>query len=135
MPKNKFAEYPAKIRSRTQEPFQVYELVTAEDQPARSEAGKDPVATYVLQPGGSTAKPTGRIFIRLADGVNISERSDEIEKAGYEIAEKIDYAPNAGWLTERSGSVEKALAGIEKLESIKDVENVEPQMLMKRVAK
>lgn len=133
MPKDKFAEYPSRIRSRTQEPNQVYEIVTAEDDASGADTAGG--AIYRMQPGGSTAKPTGRVFIRLTDGINISERSDEIEKAGYEIAEKIDYAPNAGWLTERSGSVAKALAGIEKLESIKDVENVEPQMLMKRVAK
>ena len=133
MPKDKFAEYPSKIRSRTEEPNQVYEIVSAEDDASGDDTAGE--AIYRIHPGGSTAKPTGRVFIRFADAVNISERAGEIEKAGYEIAEKIAYAPNAGWLTERSGSVAKALAGIEKLESIKDVENVEPQMLMKRVAK
>ena len=75
------------------------------------------------------------MFIRFANGVSISERSAEIEKAGYKIVEKIDYAENAGWLADRSGSIAKALVGIEKLESIKDVENVEPQMLMKRASR
>ena len=133
MPKDKFADYPAKIRSRTQAPYVTYELVASDDEPSNAKTAAGVI--YRIQPGGSTAEPTGRVFIRFPDGINISERATEIEKAGYEIAEKIDYAPNAGWLTERSGSVAKAITGIEKLESIKDVENVEPQMLMKRVAK
>lgn len=126
--KNKFADYPRSVRSRTHAPHTIFELVTE-----RVEA--DDRVVYTVQPGGSVAIPTGRIFIRFADGVNVADRTSDIENAGYKIAEKIDYAKNAAWLSEESGSIAKALAGIENLESIKGVENVEPQMLMKRVAK
>lgn len=126
--KDDFAEYPRKVRSRTQEPNTVYKLVE------KSSTGNDRIA-YTSQPEGSPAVPTGRVFIRFEDGLKVADRSTEIEDAGYKIAEKIDYAENAAWLSERSGSIARALAGIEKLESIKGVENVEPQMLMKRAAK
>lgn len=123
-----FAEYPRKVRSRTLEPYTVYELVT-------ERSGENERVVYTSQPGGSPAVPSGRIFIRFEDGINVADRKPEIEKAGYKIAENIAYAENAAWLSERSGSVAKALVGIEKLERINGVENVEPQMLMKRAAK
>ena len=123
-----FAEYPRKVRSRTRAPYVVYELVEERSH------GSDRVV-YATQPEGSAAVPTGRIFIRFEDGIDVAEREGEIEKAGYRIAEKIAYAENAAWLRERSGSVAKALTGIEKLEKIKGVENVEPQMLTSRVSK
>lgn len=85
---------------------------------------------YTLHPGGSMAVPTGQVFIRFADGVNVEERREEIETAGYKIAQKLDYAPNAAWLRASSGSIAEALSGIDKLQKLKDVENVEPQMLM-----
>ena len=121
--KDDFAEYPKSIRNRTQEPHTTYELVNERK------------GVYATQPGGSHATPSGRIFIRFADGIDVADRVTEIEKAGYKIVETLAYATNAAWLTERSGSIGKALAGIKKLESIRDVENVEPQMLTKRVAK
>lgn len=124
--KDDFAEYPKRVRSRTQEPHTTFELV---------EERKSGGGVYTTQPGGSHATPTGRIFIRFADGLDVADRAAEIEAAGYKIAETLAYATNAAWLTERSGSIGRALAGIKKLESIRDVENVEPQMLTKREAK
>ena len=85
---------------------------------------------YALHPGGSMAVPTGQVFIRFADGVKVEDRSEEIEKAGYEVAQKLDYAPNAAWLHASSGSIADGLNAIDKLQKLKDVENVEPQMLM-----
>ncbi len=131
--KDNFAEYPRQVRSRTEEPHTIYDLVTEVDHDAgRTSEGR---AVYRSVPGGSLADPTGRIFIRFANGVDVADRESDIEKAGYKIAEKIDYAENAAWLVERSGSIGRSLSGIEKLERIKDVDNVEPQMLMKRASK
>ncbi len=96
--------------------------------PPRGAGKLSPV--YTLHPGGSMAVPTGQVFIRFADGVNVEERREEIETAGYKIAQKLDYAPNAAWLRASSGSIAEALSGIDKLQKLKDVENVEPQMLM-----
>ena len=133
-------------------PVQTFEedaiaLLQGEPEPARGEADSargeaDPgVAVapeklspvYALQSGGaagSMAVPTGRVFIRFADGVGVGNRESAIRNAGYEVDQKVDYAPNAAWLRARSGSIADALNGIETLRKIADVENVEPQMLM-----
>lgn len=87
-------------------------------------------AVYALAPGGSLAVPTGLVFIRLAEGLDVRERSEEIKNAGYEMAETLTYAPNAAWLRPRSGSIADALAGLSELKKIPSVESVEPQMLM-----
>ncbi len=88
---------------------------------------------YAQQSGGaagSMAVPTGRVFIRFADAVKVSDRETEIRTAGYELDQKLDYAPNAAWLRARSGNIADALHGIAALRKIADVENVEPQLLM-----
>jgi len=85
---------------------------------------------YALVPGGSPAVPTGLIFIRLADGIPVGTLKEEINSAGYEIAESLAYAPNAAWLRSRSGTIENALAGLKVLGKLPKVESVEPQMLM-----
>lgn len=90
---------------------------------------------YALQPGGAPAVPTGRVFIRFKEGVLADKRRREIEQAGYEIAQTIPYAPHAAWLLARSGEIVDALTGIQALEKIPDVDNVEPQMLMQRVSR
>jgi hypothetical protein len=87
---------------------------------------------YALQPGGTPAVPTGQVFIRFIEGIPVKERVREIQQAGYEIAQSLEYAPHAAWLRARSGEIADALAGIQALEKIADVENVEPQMLMQR---
>ena len=87
---------------------------------------------YALQPGGAPAVPTGRVFIRFKEGVAVKDRLQEIEQAGYEIAQSIEYAPHAAWLRARSGEIADALTNFQTLERITDVENVEPQMLMQR---
>jgi hypothetical protein len=85
---------------------------------------------YTLHPGGSMAVPTGQVFIRFADSVKTEDRREEIETAGYEVEQKLDYAPNAAWLRASSGNIADALNRIDELQKLKDVENVEPQMLM-----
>jgi hypothetical protein len=88
---------------------------------------------YAQQSGGSAgsmAVPTGRVFIRFADAVKVADRETQIHDAGYEIDQKLDYAPNAAWLRARSGNIADALNGIATLAKLADVENVEPQLLM-----
>ena len=79
--------------------------------------------------------PLAGVPVAIKDNVPVGERLREIELAGYEIAQKIDYAPHAAWLQVRSGKIADSLKGIPSLEKITDVENVEPQMLMQRAAK
>ena len=65
----------------------------------------------------------------------LEERRAEIEAAGYEMAQALDYAPHAAWVRARSGRIADALNGLRRLEAIPDVENVEPQMLTPRAAR
>ena len=102
----------------------------APDQSGESDASEKLSPVYSLEPGGSLAVPTGLIFIRLRDGLAIDERLEEIKRAGFEITERLAYAPNAVWLRANSNLIADALKGIDKLKEIPDVENVEPQMLM-----
>lgn len=90
-------------------------------------------AVYALIPGGSIAVPTGQVFIRLADGIDVSEHREELSSAGYKVAETLAYAPNAAWLQARSGDIADALNGLAALKQLPNVESVEPQMLMESV--
>jgi len=88
---------------------------------------------YTLQADGTLAVPTGLVFIRFVEGVEVESHREAIKQAGYEIAQSLSYAPHAAWLRAQSGNILDALVGISKLEAIPNVENVEPQMLMERV--
>ncbi|HEV3468494.1 MAG TPA: hypothetical protein VG148_04180 [Pyrinomonadaceae bacterium] len=151
-----FSEYPREVRSGTQKPSAVYTRLAdhyavrrggtaagegdEEFEVFRAGAGErggeaargQARPVYALRPGGAQAVPTGRVFIRFGEGVAVGERRREIEQAGYEIAQALDYAPHAAWLRARSGRIADALKGVEALGKIAGVENVEPQMLMPR---
>ncbi|MEH2322126.1 MAG: hypothetical protein V7K32_00695 [Nostoc sp.] len=87
---------------------------------------------YTLQPNGSIAVPTGLVFIRFAEGVDVKSQRQVINRAGYEIVESLDYAPHTAWLRVQSGNIADAIARISQLKVIPKVENIEPQMLMER---
>ncbi|MEH2067938.1 MAG: hypothetical protein V7K47_07180 [Nostoc sp.] len=87
---------------------------------------------YTLEPNGSLAVPTGLVFIRFAEGVDVESQRQAIDRAGYQVEQSLDYAPHAAWLRPRSGNIADAIAGISRLEAIPNVENVELQMLMER---
>jgi hypothetical protein len=154
-----FSDYPGKVRAGTHSADASYERKTdyyAEHgrQPDASAPGaalflnggaiavfqgkpaKDAVQpaalspVYELYPGGSPAVPTGLVFLRFREGVDVASRQQEIKRAGYEVAQSPPFASNAAWLRARSGKIADALTGIPKLEALPDVENVEPQMLM-----
>ncbi|MEH2423482.1 MAG: hypothetical protein V7K48_21975 [Nostoc sp.] len=100
-------------------------------EPNQSEQGTlSPI--YTLEPNGSVAVPTGLVFIRFAEGVDVESQRQVINRAGYEVAQSLDYAPHAAWLRAQSGNIADAIAGIPQLEAIPKVENIEPQMLMER---
>ncbi|MEH2024268.1 hypothetical protein [Nostoc sp.] len=87
---------------------------------------------YTLESNGSLAVPTGLVFIRFAEGVDLESQHEVINRAGYEVVQSFSYAPHAAWLRAQSGNIVDAIAGISQLEAIANVENVEPQMLMER---
>lgn len=147
--KDFFAEYPSRIETRPGDKRVKFELET--DRYAIHRSGSEPAVTkgtpasekkegsvgpvYSIQPSGTIAIPTGRVFVRFKKGTKAADRKDEIETAGYVISEEVGYAPEAAWLEDASGDIGKALGGISKLEKLADVENIEPQMLMPRVAR
>ncbi|MEA5627217.1 hypothetical protein [Nostoc sp. UHCC 0251] len=100
-------------------------------EPNQSEQGTlTPI--YTIQPNGSLAVPTGLVFIRFAEGVNVESQREIINRAGYEVAQSLPYAPHTAWLRAQSGNIADAIAGIPQLEAIPKVENIEPQMLMEK---
>ncbi|MBN3995185.1 MAG: hypothetical protein HWQ36_33205 [Nostoc sp. NMS2] len=100
-------------------------------EPNQSEKGKlSPI--YTIEPNGSLAVPTGLVFIRFAEGVDVESQREVINRAGYEVVQILDYAPHAAWLRAQSGNIVDAIAKIPQLEAIPKVENIEPQMLMER---
>jgi hypothetical protein len=103
--------------------------------PSEAPDGARVAPVYRLEPGGSLAVPTGRVLVRFAEGVAPDEQIEEIERAGYEIAERIVYAPQAVWLEAKEKDLGAALSGVHKLMEMEGVENVEPQMIMARAAR
>ncbi|RCJ31862.1 hypothetical protein A6769_29560 [Nostoc punctiforme NIES-2108] len=100
-------------------------------EPNQSEQGiLSPV--YTLESNASLAVPTGLVFIRFAESVDVESQREVINRAGYEVAQSLAYAPHTAWLRAKSGNIIDAIAGISQLEAIANVENVEPQMLMER---
>jgi hypothetical protein len=100
-------------------------------EPNQSEQGiLSPI--YTLESNGSLAVPTGLVFIRFAESVDVESQHEVINRAGYEVAQSLDYAPHTAWLRAKSGKIADAIAGISQLEAIANVENVELQMLMER---
>jgi hypothetical protein len=100
-------------------------------EPNQSEQNKlSPI--YTVQPNGSLAVPTGLVFIRFAEGVDVESQREVINRAGYEVAQILSYAPHSAWLRAQSGNIADAIARIPQLQAIPKVENIEPQMLMER---
>jgi hypothetical protein len=88
-------------------------------------------AVYSPQASSAIAVPTGRVFVRFVDAVEAITREKELLGAGYRIVETLSYAPNAAWLTCEGGTL-AALRGLEKIEQLSGVENVEPQFVSQR---
>jgi len=87
---------------------------------------------YSAGSNGPLAVPTGRVFVRLAEGNRAEEHRAQFTAAGFDIEQLLSYAPNAAWLRPREGGVAAALGGLEKLHSLAAVTHVEPQLLMER---
>lgn len=84
---------------------------------------------YSLEPGGPPAVPTGRIFIRFTDHIEVRNRQESLVSAGYTILRINPYARHTAWLGIASGITAEALLGIPRLERLSDVVNVEPEMV------
>lgn len=101
----------------------------------RSRTDVDVGPVYSAGPAGPLAVPTGRVFVRLAEGVRPEQRRAQFEAAGFHIDQTLPYAPNAVWLRPASGGVAQALPGLTELRKLPDVVHVEPQLLFERSLK
>lgn len=92
-------------------------------------AGATITPVYASGGSGTPSVPTGLVFLRFADTVVAEGRRDEIERAGYVVADLVAYAPQAAWLRASSGEIADALAHLDRLASLPDVAAVTPQFL------
>ncbi len=154
--------YPAQLKHGMANPTQVYQR--ADDLHARLPASRGPASagatppasideTQSLQLMGGPAKgpqahvvyrdkvsgqvviPSGRVLVRFADGVNAQDRASALQAAGYRIAKVLSYAPHSAWVESLAQDGAAALQGLPALETLADVENVEPQWLSPRAAR
>lgn len=79
--------------------------------------------------GGGLAVPSGRVFVRFAEGDSAAAHEHELAAAGYRLEEVPAYAPHAAWLRPAGGKVADALSHLGRVERLPAVEHVEPQLL------
>ncbi len=148
------AGYPARLKHGMANPGQVYQRV--DDQHARLPASRgkprlDDMTSLQLADGpaqgpqarviyrdpasGQVVVPSGRVLVRFADGVNAQDRAPALHAAGYRITQVLSYAPQAAWVESLSQDSGAALGGLQALEALADVKNVEPQWLSPRATK
>lgn len=108
--------------------------VYRDGRPRRSTDGPV-IPVYAAGDRGPLAVPTGRIFVRLTEGVRADERRQQFRSAGFDIDQLPAYAPNAAWLRPTQGGIEQALPALDTLRALADVVHVEPQLVMQRAPK
>ena len=79
--------------------------------------------------------PTGRVFVRLAEGHDAGEHRAAFAGAGFRVERAVAHAPHAAWLRPDSGGASVALSALDAIRRLPDVVHVEPQMLLERRAK
>jgi hypothetical protein len=85
--------------------------------------------------GGTLAVPTGRMFVRFAEGADPRAASEALAAAGFRVASVPGYAPGAAWVEPVDGGIGGALGRIAALRAIPGVEHAEPEMLTERGAR
>jgi hypothetical protein len=85
---------------------------------------------YRAQPSGMFAIPTGRLWVRFAEGIDAEEKRGAMAKAGFNVDEAPPWAKHAAWLRASSGKIAEALSAAHHLRTLDGVEHVEPQMLV-----
>ena len=82
---------------------------------------------------GKICVATGLIFVALNEGFTIEDCQSDLNKAGFEIQKR---SPAGGvWLGHQSGSIQAALSCYSALAEFKELQSVEPQLLMQRAAR
>lgn len=103
--------------------------------PADLPASLTLTAVYRVEPHGALAVPTGRIYVRCKPGTSVNECRTQFEKLGYRIVEVPPYAPHTAWVQATTGNAATSLRNFEHLNTLPDVEHVEPQLLMQRTSR
>lgn len=103
--------------------------------PGGGHASDDTIPVYSAGADGPLAVPTGRLFVRFAEGIKAIDRTAALRTLGFAVERTLSYAPNAAWVTSLSGNATVALDHLEALQQLPDVAHVEPQMVMQRVEK
>jgi hypothetical protein len=104
-------------------------------EPPRARHVDEVAPVYSAGPDGPLAIPTGRVFVRLAEGVRVEDRRRAFEAAGFQIDKLLPYASNAAWLRPAQGGIAAALPLATDLGKLPDVVHVEPQLLLQRALK
>jgi len=104
-------------------------------EPPRTRSAEEVGPVYSAGPDGPLAIPTGRVFVRFADGVRAEDRRAAFEATGFKIDKLLPYAPNAAWLRPSRGGIAAALPRATDLGKLPDVVHVEPQLLLQRALK
>ena len=87
-----------------------------------------PPPVYGMEPSGEHAYPTGRVFLVVREGTRLREVEPAIVAAGFQVAERPRYAPEAAWVEATEGGIAFALNHFETLAALDGVESAAPQM-------
>lgn len=122
---------PAELEDRVEDRLEGESLsvVSAPAEAAASLPEGLAVPVYVLAGGGAAYVPTGRATVRFREGTDAGAHDDELRELGYRITQVPPYAPHMAWVECLSDDVARALAGLEQLAGLPDVEHVEPQLI------
>jgi hypothetical protein len=82
---------------------------------------------------GPIAVPTGRLFVRFAEGVDAENRAPALSGVGLRVEQLVEWAPHTAWCVAADGNVEHALARLSDARKLPDVVNAEPELLRPRV--
>lgn len=115
-----------RVVQRLDDRFAIFQVSAA----SRSIAEGDMLPVYRAQPSGMFAIPTGRLWVRFAEGIDAAKIREKVEKAGCSLEELPPWAANSAWVRASSGKVADALAAVPVLQKSPGVEYVEPQMLL-----
>lgn len=91
--------------------------------------GRVVTPVYALGGEGGLAIPTGRVFLRFADGVDFAAKAPELEAAGFRPVGAPGRATNAGWAAPSSSQPADGLNAIDRLADLPDLAHAEPQLL------
>src|SRR5688572_592190 len=97
--------------------------------PKGDAAADNVLPVYRAQPSGAFAIPTGRVWVRFAEGVEATQQREAMAKLGFSIEESPSWAPQAAWVRASSGKIADTLAATARLSALPKVEQVEPQIL------